>query len=79
MGVADFRMHFEGPMISPRWQALVYMIDARVREFIREPHAIFWVYGFPIILAISLGFAFREAAPAFGVITTGLSGMPTPS
>jgi ABC-2 type transport system permease protein len=63
MGVADFRMHFEGPMIAPRWQALVHMIDARVREFIREPHAVFWVYGFPIILAISLGFAFREAAP----------------
>ncbi len=32
---------------------------ARVREFLREPEAIFWVYGFPILLAVGLGIAFR--------------------
>jgi hypothetical protein len=31
----------------------------RVREFIREPEIIFWVYGFPVILAVGLGIAFR--------------------
>ena len=38
---------------------------ARLREFYREPVALFWVYGFPLILAIGLGIAFwsREPAP----------------
>lgn len=39
---------------------LVELTLARVREFFREPAAIFWVYGFPLIMAISLGIAFRE-------------------
>ncbi len=34
----------------------------RFREFYREPAALFWVYGFPIILAFTLGLAFRERA-----------------
>jgi len=50
-------------MASPRWHALGQLIESRVREFIREPHAIFWVYCFPVILAVSLGFAFRDIAP----------------
>jgi ABC-2 type transport system permease protein len=32
----------------------------RFREFIREPEALFWVFGFPIILAAGLGIAFRN-------------------
>jgi ABC-2 type transport system permease protein len=32
----------------------------RFREFIREPEAVFWTYGFPLILAIGLGIAFRD-------------------
>jgi ABC-type multidrug transport system permease subunit len=32
----------------------------RFREFIREPEAVFWVFGFPIILAAGLGIAFRN-------------------
>jgi len=32
---------------------------ARIRELIREPEAIFWVFVFPIILAAILGLAFR--------------------
>jgi len=36
------------------------MILARVREFYREPEALFWVYGFPLLLAIALGIAFRN-------------------
>jgi ABC-2 type transport system permease protein len=32
----------------------------RVREFFREPEAIFWVYVFPILLAVGLGIAFRS-------------------
>ena len=43
--------------------ALLHLIDARVREFYREPEVIFWVYGFPLILAMGLGYAFRGVEP----------------
>jgi ABC-2 type transport system permease protein len=33
---------------------------SRLREFYRQPARIFWVYGFPMILAIGLGLAFRN-------------------
>ena len=33
---------------------------ARLREFYRQPARIFWVYGFPLVLAIGLGYAFRN-------------------
>ena len=33
---------------------------ARFREFYREPAAVFWVYGFPLMIAVALGIAFRE-------------------
>ncbi|MDP3911833.1 MAG: ABC transporter permease [Gemmatimonadales bacterium] len=36
---------------------------ARMREFYREPEAVFWVFGFPIVLAFALGLAFRNAGP----------------
>ena len=34
-----------------------------MREFYREPETLFWVYGFPLILALGLGFAFRDRPP----------------
>ena len=36
---------------------------ARMREFYREPEAVFWVFGFPIVLAFALGLAFRNSGP----------------
>lgn len=42
--------------MNPLWQLTL----ARFREFLREPAAIFWVYGFPLIMAVALGIAFRE-------------------
>jgi ABC-2 type transport system permease protein len=36
------------------------LLKARLREFIREPETIFWVYAFPVLLAIGLGVAFRN-------------------
>jgi len=39
------------------------LLLSRLREFYREPEAIFWVYGFPVLLAIGLGIAFRERPP----------------
>jgi ABC-type multidrug transport system permease subunit len=42
---------------------LVQLTLARLREFYREPEAIFWVFGFPIVLAFALGIAFRNRGP----------------
>jgi ABC-type multidrug transport system permease subunit len=36
------------------------MILSRVREFVREPEVVFWVYGFPILMTAALGIAFRN-------------------
>ncbi|QEL16525.1 ABC transporter permease [Limnoglobus roseus] len=41
---------------SPLW----HLTLNRFREFFREPAAVFWVYGFPLILALLLGSAFRN-------------------
>src|SRR5512143_4058572 len=35
----------------------------RFRIFIREPGALFWTYGFPLLLALVLGTAFRNRPP----------------
>ena len=43
-----------------RYWPLGQIILARVREFYREPEALFWVYGFPILLVVGLGIAFRN-------------------
>ncbi|MQA89102.1 MAG: ABC transporter permease subunit [Gemmatimonas sp.] len=40
--------------------ALQELVAMRIRTFIREPEALFWTFGFPILLAIGLGLAFRE-------------------
>src|SRR5262245_63131562 len=37
---------------------------ARLRDFWRQPARIFWVYGFPTMLAIVLGLAFQSRPPA---------------
>ncbi|MFO0936511.1 MAG: ABC transporter permease [Gemmataceae bacterium] len=45
-----------GKTASPLWQLTV----SSFKEFYREPIAIFWVYGFPLILCFILGLAFRN-------------------
>src|SRR5881396_3838289 len=46
-----------------RWQPLLQLFLARLREFYREPEVVFWVYGFPVVLAVGLGIAFRSKEP----------------
>lgn len=36
---------------------------SRLLLFVREPSAVFWTFGFPIILAVALGIAFRNRPP----------------
>ena len=43
--------------------ALRALVVVRLREFIREPEAVFWRYVVPILLAAGLGIAFRNQAP----------------
>src|SRR5580765_6898690 len=52
-------------MSSPRrrFHPLVELIRARLLEVAREPEAVFWVFFFPIGMALALGFAFRDRAP----------------
>jgi ABC-2 type transport system permease protein len=57
------------------WQ----LITVRFKEYTREPEALFWSFGFPILLAIGLGIAFRTK-PAdvvhIGVIASGPRAVP---
>jgi len=46
--------------MSPNSSPLVQLTLARVREFLREPEALFWVFAFPLLLALALGVAFRN-------------------
>ncbi len=46
--------------MSGNGHPLRQLIISRIREFYREPGVLFWVYGFPILLAVGLGIAFRE-------------------
>jgi ABC-type multidrug transport system permease subunit len=39
---------------------LYHLTAARLREFYREPGVLFWVFGFPILLALVLGLAFQS-------------------
>jgi ABC-2 type transport system permease protein len=37
---------------------ILQLIRCNVRLYIREPEAIFWTYGFPLLMIIGLGIAF---------------------
>ena len=45
--------------LSPLWQLTL----ARLRGFFREPSTVFWSFGFPILLTVALGVAFRSRPP----------------
>ena len=49
--------------MSDRPSPLVQLTLSRFREFVREPEALFWVFAFPLLLAVALGLAFRDKAP----------------
>src|SRR4051794_35105475 len=46
-----------------RWHAFVQLFLARLKEFVREPEVLFWVYGFPVLMAVGLGLAFSPRKP----------------
>ena len=50
-------------MSGRRYSPLLELTVSRAKEFLREPEAIFWVFAFPVLLAVALGFAFRAKGP----------------
>jgi len=48
------------PLIS---RSLVQLTLVRFRDFVRQPEAVFWTFGFPVLLALGLGLAFRSRGP----------------
>ncbi|ADO73822.1 ABC transporter permease [Stigmatella aurantiaca] len=40
----------------PLWQLVLF----RIRGFLREPEALFWVFAFPLLTSLALGIAFRS-------------------
>lgn len=58
---APARLPEERP--SERIHPLAELTRVRVREFVREPEAMFWVFVFPILMACVLGIAFRNTGP----------------
>ena len=39
---------------------MMQLVLSRMREFWRQPAAVFWVYGFPLLMMVALGTAFRN-------------------
>ena len=44
---------------APLWQ----LTRGRMVGFLREPEAVFWVFAFPVLMALALGIAFRNQGP----------------
>jgi len=43
-----------------RWSGYAHLLMARMLELKREPEVVFWVFIFPLLLALGLGIAFRN-------------------
>ena len=48
------------PRINGRWSGYRHLLMARMLELKREPEVVFWVFIFPLLLALGLGIAFRN-------------------
>src|SRR5438309_8844970 len=67
------------PLRNGRWSGYSHLLMARMLELKREPEVVFWVFIFPLLLALGLGIAFRNK-PEGGVsvaIVQGAEGAQT--
>jgi ABC-2 type transport system permease protein len=48
------------PTQNGRWSGYTHLLMARMLELKREPEVVFWVFVFPLLLALGLGIAFRN-------------------
>ena len=53
---------------------LIELTVARLREFVREPEALFWMFIFPVVLSLALAAAFPSGSP--GPVFVGLAPSP---
>ena len=58
------RNSVDQPATKQGFHPLIELTLTRIRESIREPEVLFWVFIFPVLLACALGLAFRNTAPA---------------
>jgi len=69
VGGTDLRVSEEAKRTGPGREdrqslhPLVELTSMRVREFLREREAVFWVFIFPVLMTFALGIAFRNTAP----------------
>lgn len=61
-------------IVHGRWTGYRMLLVARLKELFREPEVIFWIFLFPILLALGLGIAFRNKPPA--AIRVVIAGQP---
>ena len=52
--------HQQQPPRNGRWSGYRHLLGVRMLELAREKEVVFWVFVFPMLLALGLGFAFRN-------------------
>jgi len=57
-----------------RSHPLYHLTMAKIRALVREPEILFWVFGFPVLLTLALGIAFRDQGEA--AVPTGVQDGP---
>src|SRR2546422_11758215 len=57
---AEFKLPHAPSPRNGRWSGYSHLLVARMKELKREPEVIFWVFIFPLLLALGLGIAFRN-------------------
>ena len=58
--VASPKKPFAPARRNGRWAGYTHLLGARLLELKREPEVVFWVFVFPLLLALGLGIAFRN-------------------
>jgi len=58
--VAPIKTPSPPPPRNGRWAGYRHLLAARLLELKREPEVVFWVFVFPLLLALGLGIAFRN-------------------
>ena len=61
--IAEAKETRAGEVKSQPLHPLLELTATRVREFLREKEAVFWVFVFPVLMTFALGIAFRNTAP----------------
>ena len=58
-----------------RYHPIKELYLCRLRQFYCEPEAVFWTYGFPLLMIVGLGIAFKSLS--FCTLVTGCKLRPT--